>query len=280
MTPSRTCLHVASTFHIDSFLLPLISFMAPQVCSRCLHLSEGRSDISTVYILHRNRHLRPTLTTRAGPPGAGPMLLSSRATFVEWKGLSRPQIHRFRIRSRRGKHEHESLILAWRSLGKIKQRQMTSPSKDGAPDKDLSMVRFNGTEGEKEIKRFWEEVQERSPRKTPAGQTASPNQTCSTIAGCPERNSENGADSSSEVLSKPLPPPPSLHPPKKSKTFLRVPICLAEAQTEPRWHSPMLMILGIRIYKNTGWKESFHQGRILRWWSHKFKQKVEISTDA
>lgn len=68
MTPSRTRLHVASTFHIDSFLLYFISFMAPQVRSRCLHLSEGRSDISTVYILHRNRHLRPTLTTPRWSP--------------------------------------------------------------------------------------------------------------------------------------------------------------------------------------------------------------------
>lgn len=50
---------------------------------------------------------------------------------------------------------------------------------------------------------------------------------------------------------------------KKSKTFLGEPICLAEVQTEPCWHSPMLMILGIRIYKVKGWKESFHQGRIL-----------------
>lgn len=79
------------------------------------------------------------------------------------------------------------------------------------------MVHFSGTEGKEEIKWLWDEGQERGPRKTPAGQTASPNQTCSTIAGCPERNSENGADSSSEPLSKPPPPPPSLHTPKKKK---------------------------------------------------------------
>lgn len=43
------------------------------------------------------------------------------------------------------------------------------------------------------------------------------------------------------------------HPLKKrSKTFLREPICQAEVPTEPRWRSLPLMILGIRIYKVTG----------------------------
>lgn len=37
--------------------------------------------------------------------------------------------------------------LALRSPGKIKQRRAASPSKDGAPDKDLSMVHFSRTEG-------------------------------------------------------------------------------------------------------------------------------------
>lgn len=169
------------------------------------------------------------------------------------KGLSPPQIHRVRRRGRRIPHP--------RSVESNKEERQARA------DKDLLMVHFSGTEGKEEIKWLWDEGQERGPRKTPAGQTASPNQTCSTIAGCPERNSENGADSSSEPLSKPPPPPPSLHPPKKkkkkSKTFLGEPICLAEVQTELRWHSPMLMILGIRIYKVKGWKESFHQGRIL-----------------
>lgn len=188
------------------------------------------------------------------------MFLTSHPTFVERKGLSRLPMHQFCIRRHLGKSD-DSLILAQRLLGKMKQRWTASPSKNGAPDKDLSMVHFNGTEGEKAIKRFWEEVQERGPRKSPAGQTASPNQTCSTIAGCPERNSENGADSSSELLFKPPPPPPSLHPPKKSKTFLREPYCLAEAQTEPCWHSLMLMILGIRIYKVMGCKKKLSSGQ-------------------
>lgn len=264
MTPSRTRLHVASTFYIDSFLLYLISFMAPQVRSRCLHLSEGRSDISTVYILHRNRHLRPTLTTpRWSPRHRAHVIIIPRNICRVEKDCHDRKYTGFALGAAEGSaNMNPSSWLGARSV-KIKQRRTASPSKDGAPDKDLPMVHFNGTEGEKEIKRFWEEVQERGPGKTLTGQTASPNQTCSTIAGCPERNSENGADSSSELLPKPPPPPPSLHPPKKSKTFLCEPICLAEAQTEPRWHSPMLMILGIRIYKVTGWKESFHQGRIL-----------------
>lgn len=68
------------------------------------------------------------------------------------------------------------------------------------------------------------------------------------------------------------------HPPplkKRSKTFLRKPICQAEVPTEPRWRSLPLMILGIRIHKVTGWRESFHRGRIPWSWCHKFKQNVE-----
>lgn len=55
-------------------------------------------------------------------------------------------------RSCRGKrtHTHKSLILAQRLVGEIKQRQTASPSRDGAPDKDLSMAHFSGTEGWKE----------------------------------------------------------------------------------------------------------------------------------
>lgn len=69
MTLSRTCLHVTFIFHIDSSLLSLISFVAPRVPSCCLHFSEGRPDISTVYIPHKNRYLRPTLTTPRWSPG-------------------------------------------------------------------------------------------------------------------------------------------------------------------------------------------------------------------
>lgn len=239
--------------------------MAPQVRSRCLHLSGGGSDISAVYILRRNHHLRPTLaTSRWSPRRRAHVIIIPRNICRVEKDCHNRKYTGFALGAAKGSTSTNSS--SWLGARSVKQRQTASPSKDGAADKDLSVVHFNGTDGGRggrEIKRFWEEVQERGPRKTPTGQTASPNQTCSTIAGCPERNLENGADSSSELLPKPLPPPPSLHPPKKSKTFLREPFCLAEAQTEPRWHSPMLMILGIRIYKVTGWQESFHQGRIL-----------------
>ena len=61
------------------------------------------------------------------------------------------------LRRCRGKRTHKSLILAQRLVGEIKQRQMASPSRDGAPDKDLSMVHFNGTEGLEGGRVVWRE---------------------------------------------------------------------------------------------------------------------------
>lgn len=58
-------------------------------------------------------------------------------------------------RSCRGKRTHKSLILAQHLVGEIKQRQTASPSRDGAPDKDLSMAHFSGTEGWKEGGVVW-----------------------------------------------------------------------------------------------------------------------------
>lgn len=57
-------------------------------------------------------------------------------------------------------------------------------------------------------------------------------------------------------------PPPPL-PKKRSKTFLREPICQAEVPTEPRWRSLPLMIPGIRIYKVTEMERKLSSGRIL-----------------
>lgn len=92
-----------------------------------------------------------------------PMLLSSRATFVEWKRIvttTKYTSFTLGLRSCRGKRAHKSLILAQCLVGEIKQRRTASPSRDGAPDKDLSMAHFSGTEGWKEG--GWYEGREKS----------------------------------------------------------------------------------------------------------------------
>lgn len=179
-------------------------------------------------------------------------------------------------RSCRGKRTHKSLILAQRLVGEIKQRQTASPSRDGAPDKDLSMAHFSGTEGWKEggvvwrergmswsncaevqsggfqfssvEEKLWLDKQHLQTSHVPLGQVA--------LQG----HLGNGADSSKKgcyfqsTFQRP-PPPPT----KKKKKFLHQPIRLAEVQTELHWHSPMLMILGILIYKKT--KKALHGKR-------------------
>lgn len=82
---------------------------------------------------------------------------------VEWKRIvttTKYTSFTLGLRSCRGKRAHKSLILAQCLVGEIKQRRTASPSRDGAPDKDLSMAHFSGTEGWKEG--GWYEGREKS----------------------------------------------------------------------------------------------------------------------
>lgn len=119
--------------------------MAPQVRSRCLHLSGGGSDISAVYILRRNRHLRPTLATSRWSPRrrAHVIIIPCNICRVEKDCHDRKYIG-FALGAAKGSASTNSS--SWLGARSVKQRQTACPSKDGAPDKDLSVVHFNGTD--------------------------------------------------------------------------------------------------------------------------------------
>lgn len=132
-----------------SFIFTLF-LLAPQVRSHCLHLSEGPSDISTVYILHRSRHLRPTLMAPCCSPRRSThvIIIPRNIRRVE-KDCHHRKYTGFAFGAAEGGASvNSSFWLRARSVKPNKE------DRRARADKDLLMVHFSGTGGKERSSGF------------------------------------------------------------------------------------------------------------------------------